>query len=307
MRNAFAREVSKLASEDDRIILLSGDIGNNLFEDLKKVGADHFLNCGIAEANMMGVAAGMALSGLRPIVYTITPFTTTRCLEQIRVDVCYQNASVIIVGTGSGLSYAELGPTHQSLEDIAILRAFPSLTIMTPCDVPELIACLRAAMQHDGPVYMRIGKKGEPRIHNDDLSVKIGKAIELSRGEDLTFLVSGFIMPEALAAAHTFSERGFKVGVVSYPTIKPLDTELLTELCSRTKLLVTVEEHGSIGGLGSAVAEWRAPLANSLPLIIIGAKDEFIHVIGDQDYARGYFGISAEKIVEKVATFLGGT
>src|SRR5712691_8753697 len=162
MRNAFADEITKLGADDTRVVLLSGDIGNKLFDKFKQQAGNRFLNCGVAEANMMSIAAGMALSGLRPVIYTITPFTTTRCFEQIRVDVCYHKAPVIIVGTGSGLSYADLGPTHHSCEDMAILRTRPGMTVLAPADSTELRLALRQALSLGGPVYMRIGKKGEP-------------------------------------------------------------------------------------------------------------------------------------------------
>jgi transketolase len=305
MRNAFAKEITRLAAADERVVLLSGDIGNNLFEDLKQVGERHFLNCGIAEANMIGVAAGMAMSGLRPIVYTITPFTTTRCFEQIRVDLCYHEAPVTIVGTGSGLSYAELGPTHHSLEDIAILRSLPGMTVMAPCDIREMQAGLRAALRHDGPVYIRIGKKGEPNIHAADIDLTIGKAIELQAGDDIALLATGVIMPEALKAAEILSERGLSVGVASFPSVKPLDTAYLEDVTKRSKLLVTIEEHGRIGGFGSAVAEWRAGRRNGPPLLMLGASDEFLHVIGDQNFARDIYGLTAEKIAASVTKHLG--
>src|SRR5262249_37748072 len=155
MRSAFADEVTKIAIEDERVVLLSGDIGNNLFDRFKVANNGRFFNCGVAEANMIGVAAGLALNGLRPIVYTITPFTTTRCLEQIRDDVCYHAVPVIIVGTGAGLSYAELGPTHHSCEDIAILRSLPGMTVLCPCDSVEVRLMLRESLKQDGPIYMR--------------------------------------------------------------------------------------------------------------------------------------------------------
>ena len=161
MRNAFADEVTSLAAKDKRIVLLSGDIGNRLFDKFRDKAPNQFLNCGIAEGNMMSVAAGMGLCGLKPIVYTIAPFTTTRCLEQIKVDVAYHNSPVIIVGTGSGLSYASLGPTHHSLEDFAILRAIPNIQILAPWDAPSLRASLIQAVSSKVPTYIRIGKKGE--------------------------------------------------------------------------------------------------------------------------------------------------
>jgi transketolase len=304
MRNAFAKEITRLATADERVVLLSGDIGNNLFEDLKRVGERHFLNCGIAEANMIGVAAGMAMSGLRPIVYTITPFTTTRCFEQIRVDLCYHEAPVTIVGTGSGLSYAELGPTHHSLEDIAILRSLPGMTVMAPCDVREMQAGLRAALRHDGPVYMRIGKKGEPNIHAAEIDLTIGKAIELRAGHDVALLVTGVIMPEAQKAADMLTKQGLSVGLTSFPSVKPLDTAYLDEVANRAKLLVTVEEHGRIGGFGGAVAEWKAAKRNAPPLLMLGARDEFLHVVGDQDFARGIYGLTADRITTSVINHL---
>ena len=166
MRDSFAKEVKNLAIDNKNIVLLSGDIGNRMFDDYKKIAPNRFINCGIAEANMMSMASGMALSGLQPIVYTITPFTTTRCLEQIRIGVAYHEAPVIIVGTGSGLSYAELGPTHHSLEDIAIIKSIPNINILTPADRNELVVQLREAVESKYPTYMRIGKKGEPSLYS---------------------------------------------------------------------------------------------------------------------------------------------
>ena len=194
MRNAFADEVTALAKSNSKVVLLSGDIGNKLFDKFKEVDERRFYNCGVAEANMMGVAAGMALSGLRPVIYTITPFTTTRCFEQIRVDACYHKAPVVIVGTGSGLSYAELGPTHHSLEDLAILRTLPGMRVMAPCDATEMRLALRAALHEDGPVYIRIGKKGEPKIHQQEPDFKIGRAIVVQEGTDVALLGAGTII-----------------------------------------------------------------------------------------------------------------
>ncbi len=304
MRNAFADEVTKLAAQDSRGVMLSGDIGNKLFDNVKKVDANRFYNCGVAEANMMGVAAGMALSGLRPIVYTITPFTTTRCFEQIRVDACYHNAPVIIVGTGSGLSYAELGPTHHSLEDMAILRTLPGMSVLAPCDANELRGALRAALRHDGPVYIRIGKKGEPRIFEDVPELKIGKVAVVRPGSDIALLSTGTLMPEVLAAADQLAAQGISAEVVSVHSIKPLDTEYLAETGRRFRMIVTVEEHGVIGGLGSAVAEWRSATNCSVRHVIFGTPDVFMHEVGTQEYARNKYGLVASNIAEKTAAAL---
>jgi len=202
MRNAFADEITRLGASDPRVVLLSGDIGNKLFDKFKQQAQNRFYNCGVAEANMMSVAAGMALSGLRPVVYTITPFTTTRCFEQIRVDVCYHGAPVVIVGTGAGLSYAELGPTHHSLEDLALLRSLPGMTVFAPCDEVELRLGLRAALRQDHPVYMRIGKKGEPVIHDRQPDFQLGKAITIREGEHVCLISTGNMMPVVLDAGN---------------------------------------------------------------------------------------------------------
>ncbi len=301
MRNAFAEEMTALAKEQSRLVLLSGDIGNKLFDNFKAVATNRFYNCGVAEANMIGVAAGLALSGLRPVVYTITPFTTTRCYEQIRVDVCYHEAPVIIVGTGSGLSYADLGPTHHSLEDLAILRALPGMRVLAPCDRTELRLALRAALAEACPTYIRIGKKGEPDIHTAPPAFALGRAIVVRPGSDVVLIVAGTIMPVVLVAAERLAARGISAEVASYHTVKPLDGDYLAAATRRFKLIATVEEHGLIGGLGSAVAEWRADAGAPGRLLRFGTPDEFMHEVGDQDYARSKYGLDAEVIATRVA------
>jgi transketolase len=306
MRNAFADEITKLGAADSRVVLLSGDIGNKLFDKFKERAQERFYNCGVAEANMMGVAAGMALSGLRPVVYTITPFTTTRCFEQIRVDVCYHRAPVIIVGTGSGLSYAELGPTHHSCEDMAILRTLPEMTVIAPGDSLELRAALRAALRHDGPVYMRIGKKGEPQIHTREPAFRIGEAITVQSGTDVCLIGTGVMLAVVMDAARLLASENISARVESFPTVKPLHTARLAGLFRQYRTVAVAEEHGRIGGLGGAVAEWLAgqdtPRARFLAF---GTEDAFMHEIGSTEYARNKFGLTAENIAAKVKASLG--
>lgn len=307
MRNAFADEITKLARTDNRVVLLSGDIGNKLFDNFKQIDEKRFYNCGVAEANMMGVAAGMALSGLRPVVYTITPFTTTRCFEQIRVDACYHKAPVIIVGTGSGLSYAELGPTHHSLEDLAILRTLPEMRVMAPCDSEELRHGLRAALQGNTPVYIRIGKKGEPAIHKGIDGFEIGKSIVVRKGADIALLAAGTVMAEVVKAADLLAGHGISCEVTSFHTVKPLDEAYLANVANRLKLIATIEEHGRIGGFGSAVAEWRATTNSTIPMISFGTPDEFMHEVGTQEYARAKYGLTADNITNRVLEVLRRT
>lgn len=300
MRNSFADELTKIAADDPRVVLLSGDIGNKLFDKFKNQNEDRFYNCGVAEANMIGVAAGMALSGLRPFVYTITPFTTTRCFEQIRVDACYHRVPVVIVGTGSGLSYAELGPTHHSLEDIAILRTLPNMRVLAPCDSTELRLALRAVLEDDNPAYIRIGKKGEPDIHRNPPPFRIGEAIIVRPGHDVVLLSTGTIMSEAIKAADQLVAHGISAEVVSFHTVKPLDPTYLSQVGKRFRLVVTVEEHGRIGGFGSAVAEWYAAHGKSVPLMGFATEDTFMHEVGSQEYARRKFGLTANNMVSGI-------
>lgn len=305
MRNAFADEMTAIGKTDPRVVLLSGDIGNKLFDKFKAQAEARFLNCGVAEGNMMSVASGMALSGLRPFVYTITPFTTTRCFEQIRVDACYHHAPVTIVGTGSGLSYAELGPTHHSLEDLAILRTLPGMTVFAPCDEVELRLGLRAALQQDGPVYIRIGKKGEPIIHKTPPAFAFGKAVTVRPGTDVCLIAAGTIMGEVLAAADELAKAGVSARVESFHTVKPLDTATLAEVFGSHAVVAVVEEHGRIGGLGGAIAEWRATQDGTLArMLAFGTPDEFMHEVGTQAYARRKFGLAAADITSRVLAAL---
>ncbi len=301
MRNAFADEATKMGQSDSRIVLLSGDIGNRLFNKFKDKNEGRFINCGIAEANMMGLAAGMALSGLRPIIYTITPFTTTRCFEQIRVDVCYHNVPVIIVGTGSGFSYAGLGPTHHSCEDLAILRVLPNMTVLAPADEVELRQCLRAALKLNGPAYIRIGKKGEEIIPKPNDNFKIGRTITVREGEEVCLIGTGTLMPTVLEAAEILNGEGFSARVESCHTIKPLDEEMLKDVFSKYSLVAVVEEHSRIGGLSGSVAEWLAKQSNVKgKLVSFGTNDEFMHEVGSQAYARTKYGLTAKNISQQV-------
>jgi transketolase len=301
MRNAFADEITKLAAIDPRVVLLSGDIGNRLFDKLRAQSPKQFMNCGVAEANMMGVAAGMASAGLRPVVYTITPFTTTRCLEQIRVDVAYHHLPVTIVGTGSGLSYASLGPTHHSLEDFAIFRAIPHLQIVAPYDAPSLRATLRDALKLGEPTYMRIGKKGEKDVMPADTALGISKALTAREGRDICILAVGTIASEAVKAADTLKkEHGISPEVLLLNTVKPLDTDLLDRVAAKFKAVVTVEEHSKIGGFGEHVASTFAQKGIRTQIVCIGTRDEFMHEVGSQEYARTVYEIDAPSIVKAV-------
>ena len=302
MRNAFASEITALAQHNPNVVLLSGDIGNRLFDKFKEAAAERFYNVGVAEQNMIGVAAGMAMTGLRPITYTITSFTTARCLEQIRVDVCYHNLPVTIVGVGSGLGYASLGVTHHSCEDVACLGALPNMTVLAPGDAFETRAALRAAVAHDGPVYIRLGKKGEPKVHSEvPTNFKIGKGLILQEGDAVCIISSGTVLPVAMEAGKRLTEAGLPARVVSLHTVKPMDEVLLAECSARYAVIATIEEHSILGGVAARVSQWMtANQVTDTRLLTFATADHFMKTAGEQDYAREHYGITAYAIFEQV-------
>jgi transketolase len=300
MRNAFAAALQTVADADERVVLLSGDIGNRLFDRFKASHTARFYNCGVAEANMIGVAAGLALAGFRPVTYTIASFSTYRCFEQIRVDVCYHHLPVIIVGTGAGLSYASNGGTHHACEDIAAMRALPGMTVLCPGDPAEVGPLLQAAVAHGGPVYLRLGKKGEPLVHSSTPALEIGKGHVMREGLDVCLLSTGTLLATAMETASLLDARGVSTRVVSMHTVKPLDAALLEDAAVRFPLVVTLEEHSVIGGLGGSVAEWLADRPARPRLLRIGTGDEFMHEAGGQSHARAYFHLRPADVAARI-------
>ena len=301
MRNAFAKAVTEMGDVFPELIMLAGDIGNRLFDEFKDKHPSRFYNCGVAEANMTGVASGLAASGLRPITYTITPFNTVRCLEQIRLDICYPNLPVIVVGTGSGLSYAGLGATHHSMEDIALLRTLPNMHVVCPADPIEVRLALKDALRLARPTYIRLGKKGEPVIHQSEPEFEIGRGIAVRDGSDVAILGVGNTLALALKCADRLQQKGVSTKVISLHTVKPLDDSLLQTLFAEQKLVVVLEEHGLIGGAGSAVLEWgNTNRVDLRKLIRLGGPDRFLFACGDQSEARAHLGLTQEQISQQI-------
>lgn len=304
MRNAFAREMENQAQKNENIILLTGDIGNRLFDSYKAKFPQRYYNCGVAEANMTSMAAGMAMAGLQPVTYTITPFNTSRCYEQIKIDICYHNLPVIVVGVGAGLSYAGLGATHHSFEDISIMRTLPGMHVVCPADAVEVNLCLAQAFKLKKPVYIRLGKKNEPIIHDCEPELKIGKAITIREGKDICLLGTGNILPVVCEAAEELEKKGLNAMVVSMHTVKPLDRQMLERVFSGFSLICTIEEHSLIGGLGSAVAEWMVDNSSNFDshsgFLRFGIKDTFLHRTGHQENARKMTGLTSTDIVSSV-------
>ena len=298
MRNSFAKGITELVKNDKSIVLLSGDIGNRMFDDFKKAGKNQFINCGIAESNMMSTAVGLACVGLRPIVYTITPFTTIRCLEQIKVGVGYHNQPVIIVGTGSGLSYAELGPTHHSLDDIALFRSIPGINIYTPSDPSTVYQHLKIALSEKSPCYIRIGKKGERDLSKDRIE-HFGLSSSLRKGNKLLVISYGPIISNILEAIDRNEKLKGKVELIDIGSIKPLPKNLLETLRKNFTNWLVVEEHYQNGGLCSALMDWNIDNKSSKYKINFHSqaiKLEFIHILGNQNYVRKNCGLDVNSI-----------
>jgi len=305
MRNCFAACLEKYVKEQDEIVLLYADIGNRLFNKLKDLAGPRVINAGIAEANMAGMAAGMAMNGMKPFIYTITPFTTSRNFEQIKVDIAYQNLPVVIAGTGSGLGYANLGPTHHSFEDLALMRVLPNMQVVCPADVLELEALFPQILKSREPVYLRLGKKNEAVVHPEPPNLSIGKAHVLIPGERICLMSCGSMLETAKQVSVELGKQGLKVEVCSFHTVKPLDDAYLDEAYSRFDTWVTLEEHSVIGGFGSAISDWLSERLLNKDVLRFGIPDLFIDQVSGQQDAKKKAGLSVGSIVEGILAYEG--
>lgn len=299
MRTSFINTLHELAKTDEKIFLLTADVGFSVLERFIKEFPDRYLNVGVAEANLIGVAAGLALSNKIVYAYTMTHFLTLRCFEQIRLDLCYQNANVKLVGSGGGLTYGAAGATHHSLEDISIMRSLPNMCVICPGDPVETKYAIKAALKREGPVYIRVGKDGSA-VHKDNINFQIGKGIILKKGLDLNILATGNMLETAKLVSERLANDGIDASVISIHTVKPLDIDLIEELAYNAKPIFTIEEHSIIGGLGSAVSEVLAELDCKVPFKRIGLPDEYSHIVGSQNFQRIKFGIDPDNIYKTI-------
>ncbi len=302
MRNAFVKTLIRRAKQDPRIVLLSGDLGFMVFEEFIARFPTRFINVGIAEANMVGIAAGLAKTNKIPIVYSIATFVTMRAFEQIRNDAALSGIGIKIVGVGGGFSYGHAGPTHHSIEDIALMRSVPSMTILAPSDPPTTAWATNAMLKVKGPVFLRLGKSGEPVIHLKTGSMKVGRGIMIQDGRDVSLITGGPIVSNVLSAALILKKRGIYSRIIDIQSIKPIDRALIVQSAKRTKFIFTVEEHSIIGGLGSAVAETLSEECRRLPYTFkrIGISDSFCLKVGDQSYLRKINLLSPEAIAKTI-------
>lgn len=302
MRQACLDMVYQLAKKDERIFFIGSDLGIGTLDQFKEEMPDRFFMEGVSEANIIGMAAGLALEGKIPYINTLATFITRRCFEQIVLDLCLHNVNVRLIGNGGGLVYAPLGPTHEAIEDLAILRAVPNMTIVAPADADEMRRFMPLTVEHQGPIYIRLAKGYDPVVTTDDTPFEIGKAIPMRDGTDALILTTGITLQSALAAADTLTEQGIEVGVLHVHTIKPLDTEAILDYTARVPIIVTVEEHTVIGGLGSAVAEIIAE-ANFEPakrFKRIGIPDVFPDQYGSQESLMERYRITAANLISVI-------
>lgn len=305
MRLAFVRALLSGAQRDGRVWLVNGDLGYEVLEPFVQQFPQRYLNVGVAEQNLIGVAAGLAVEGWLPVAYSIATFAAFRAYEFTRNDVCFQNLNVKIVGVGAGLSYPQFAATHQAVDDIAALRAMPNLVILNPGDPREAALATAAMLAHVGPVYLRLGKRGEPAVHQRDFPFAIGRGVVVRDGRDVTVLATGPILAVASAAAKLLGQRGLSVRLISLPTVVPLDVALIRRAAQETRALCTVEEAFITGGVGSAVAELLAE--GNLPRVPFrrfGLPAAFPAVIGSQDYLRDHFGLSAPALSASIGDWL---
>ncbi|MEI4197519.1 transketolase family protein [Roseovarius sp. E0-M6] len=300
MRDAFLKELTRQAAEDAGVMLITGDLGFGVLTEFSQRFPDQFVNAGVAEQNMTAMACGMAMEGYRAFTYSIANFTTLRCLEQIRNDVCYHDADVTVVSIGGGFSYGQLGVSHFATEDLAILRALPNMTVIAPTDPWEAEVLGRQMAELKGPKYLRIDK-GKAGLPEDRDSVRIGKARRVRDGSDATIFCIGAILSEGLAAAEMLEKDGISLRVVGIHTLKPLDTDEIVAAARETGGVVTLEEHSVIGGLGGAVAETLLE-AGCAPGFFrrMGLQDIYPSVVGDQDYLRTEYGMDANAVAGMV-------
>lgn len=307
MRAAFIETLCELAEQNEHLWLLTGDLGYSVLERFAVRFPKRFVNVGVAEQNMTGIAAGLAMSGKIVFTYSIANFPTLRCLEQIRNDVCYHNANVKIVAVGGGLAYGTQGVTHHGTEDLAIMRTLPNMKVIAPADPAETRIITQEMVKSPGPCYLRLGKASELHVHNNIPDTRIGKAITLRDGHDVTLIAIGDILYNCLKAGEILEKQGIFAKVLSMHTLKPLDEDAILSAVQETKAILTVEEHSAFGGLGSAVAEVLSRLSTrTVAYRSLSIGETFCKVIGGQEYLRQSHGLSITGICEAVQTLLSG-
>jgi transketolase len=299
MRNAFIDALLQAAAADERVWLVTGDLGFSVLDKFAQQFPNRYVNAGVAEQNMTGVAAGLAMAGNIVFTYSIANFPTLRCLEQIRNDVCYHNLPVIVVAVGGGLSYGSSGYTHHGVEDFAIMGALPNMAVVAPGDPIETRLAVDALLKRNRPAYLRLGKAGEPVVHESVPSFALGQALKLRAGDDAAILSTGAMLETAVRAAEDLRKRDVRARVLSFPTLEPFDAAAVARAARETKVVVTVEEHGP-GGLASRAAEAVAMAGIAVRFVPLRLSGEPCRVAGSQAWLRRQAGLTSDAIVAAV-------
>lgn len=307
MRDAFTRALQRLAKDDPNLLLVTGDLGFGVLRPFWEAYPQQFINAGIAEQAMTGLAAGLAREGKTVLTYSIGNFPTLRCLEQIRNDCAYHDANVKIVCVGGGFVYGSLGMSHHATEDMAILRALPQVTVFTPGDPAEVEAVVPVMVRTPGTCYLRLGRGGEPLLHQQPIeNYRLGQALTLRAGRDIALLSAGGILTQTLGAAALLEKQGISAEVVSFPTLKPIDADQIRALGQRFPHLICVEEHTIVGGLGSAVCEVLAGQGSPCRVHRMGMQDQYSCIVGTQQYLRERYDMDETAIARRAESVLRG-
>lgn len=301
MRKVFFETLEEIAKKDESIYLLVADLGIKFFDTFRKIDPGRFINVGIAEANMIGVAAGLAMSGKNVYCYSIIPFLTMRTLEQIRLDLCFNNLNVKLLGAGGGLVYGAEGVTHHAIEDIAIMRALPNMTVVAPGDSLEAEALAEQSINYQGPLYIRFGRDVDPIVHEKEINFEIGKGIVVKEGKDVCLIATGTMLYPATIILEMLRKEDLNPTLISMHTVKPLDKELVENCAKNYKAIFTLEEHNIIGGSGSAVAEVLAESGYKGIFKRIGIPDKYCSDLGSVDYLREKFSLNPEAVAELIS------
>jgi transketolase len=304
-RAVFGQAMLAAGEKNEKIMALSGDLGNSSgLARFQQTFPERYLNVGIAEQNMIGVAAGLAKEGFNVFATSFAPFITLRAGEQIRMNLGYMKLNVKAVSIGSGISMSFLGNSHYGIEDAAVMRSIPNMTIVCPADCSEIVKVVNAASEFEGPMYIRLtGAVGNPPVYTEDYDFIIGKSITVKDGTDITIIANGSMVYESLQASKILDANGISTKVINMHTIKPLDTEELEKVISTSKVIVSVEEHSVIGGLGSAIAEYKTKFSNSPPHLILGLPDNFGKT-AEYRYLLDKYRLVGEKIAADITEFV---
>lgn len=304
MRNTFIKEICNIADHNKNIIMMTGDLGYGVLDEFASKFPQRFINAGISEQNMTAVAAGLALEGKTVFTYSIGNFSTVRCLEQIRNDVAYHNADVKIISIAAGVGYGPLGMSHHATEDISAMRSIPNMRIFSPSDPLEAKLIAEEVVNTKGPAYIRLGKGKEPLLHGNIQDICITKPIKMREGADVAIFVTGSIAYDAMQAAESLEKYGISCGVYIFPCIKPMDLKAVLDIAAKMKYIFTLEEHTIMGGFGGAVAEIVAESDVKVKVIRFGFNDEFTSVVGSQSYLKDVYGISPNKIADRIMSVI---